>query len=112
MYLRPAGAGPGALVGCSGRKGLPLRPASLLGFLRCPEGGGNLAWSPIFSGATERVSGYPGGLERRARLSGRWVGCEQEGAPVASGVGPVDSLWLISILEQVFFRLGEMYSNT
>ena len=78
MYLRPAGAGT-ALVGCWGRKGLQRRPASLLGFLLCPEGGGNLARPPVFSGATGRVSGSPGDLEGRARLCRRWVGSGREG---------------------------------
>ena len=81
MYLCPAGAGT-ALVGYWGRKGLRRRPASLLGFLVCPEGGGNLAWSPVFSGATGRVSGSPGDLEGRARLCRRWIGSWREGNSV------------------------------
>lgn len=71
-----------ALVGCQGRKGLSRRPAFLLGFLFCPEGGGNLAWSSVFCGATGRVSGSPGDLEGRTKLCRRWVG---SGRQVGSG---------------------------
>lgn len=67
--------GRATLVGCWGRKGVRRRPASPLGFLLCPEGGGNLTWSPGFKGVTGRVSGSPGDLEWRARLSRHyWVG--------------------------------------
>lgn len=77
---------------------------SLLGFLLCPEGGGNLVWSPIFSGAPGRVSGSPGNLEWRARLSRRWV------VPSGRGLWWPSRLWLVSILEQVSFPLDELYS--
>lgn len=57
---------------------------SLLGFLLCPEGGGNLAWSPVLLGGTGRVRGFPGDLERRARPRRRRG--ESQGAGDSRGI--------------------------
>lgn len=79
-------------MGCWGRKGGPRRPASVLGFLLRPEGGGNWAWSPAFMGGDGARERFPGDLEGRARLRGRRGGSQRQGAVGAPCAGPADLL--------------------
>lgn len=66
MY--PFHGGRGRLGGLLGAEGVRWRPASVPGFLLCPEGGGNLAWSPVFWGRQGELAG-PRAISRGGRGS-------------------------------------------
>lgn len=97
--------GRAALVGCWGQNGVPRRPVSLLGFLLCPEGA--VTWHGLQS-----FRGLQGELAGPRVILNGGRGSAGAGSFRAGGGfgGPVDSLWLVRILEQVSFPLDELYS--